>query len=103
VALLRSCRNRSGLWSDITPAELAALPRLVSVLDVQGGEEWRPLVTNGQAVTFWLMLMHGDVRWRLPNESDPDNNATPLQVGVCVRGFVGRRLRPFYAGHLLLT
>lgn len=83
VRLLRSCRNSSGRWSQITPAELAALPRLVSILDVEGGDEWRPIVSSGQMVTFWLMLMHGDVRWRLPNESDPDN-ATPLQVCVCV-------------------
>jgi hypothetical protein len=90
--LLRSCRNSSGRWSQITPAELAALPRLVSILEVQGGEEWRPIVSNGQTVTFWLMLMHGDVRWRLPNESDP-GNATPLQVGAVARCCLSRWVR----------
>jgi hypothetical protein len=81
VAELTRCRNASGSWNEITPSELACMPSMFSVLDVAGGADWRPIVSHGQTVSFWLMLMHGDVRWRLPtNQHDPRFHHPPTQV-----------------------
>lgn len=36
--------------------------------DLPSGDKWRPLIGHSQSVPFWLFLLRGRVRWRLPRE-----------------------------------